>query len=60
MNQLLNIQFNILLLHRWIRNHVRHFGGNPDLITLFGESAGGASVDYHVLSPYSRGNHNNS
>lgn len=40
---------------RWVRNHIAHFGGNADLITIFGESAGGASVDFHVLSPYSKG-----
>ncbi|KAI9554675.1 hypothetical protein GHT06_019951 [Daphnia sinensis] len=40
---------------RWVRNYIAHFGGNADLITIFGESAGGASVDFHVLSPYSKG-----
>ncbi|XP_046639314.1 venom carboxylesterase-6-like isoform X1 [Daphnia pulicaria] len=40
---------------RWVRDHVGHFGGDPNSITIFGESAGGASVDFHVLSPYSKG-----
>ncbi|XP_057380570.1 venom carboxylesterase-6-like [Daphnia carinata] len=40
---------------RWVRNYIAHFGGNADLITIFGESAGGASVNFHVLSPYSKG-----
>lgn len=39
----------------WVRKNVKSFGGNPDLVTIFGESAGGASVHYHVLSPMSRG-----
>lgn len=46
------------LLNRWVRNYIAHFGGNADLITIFGESAGGASVDFHVLSPYSKGKSN--
>lgn len=41
---------------RWVRDHVHHFGGNTNSITIFGESAGGASVEYQVLSPYSKGN----
>lgn len=42
-------------IKRWVRNHISHFGGNADLITISGESAGGASVDFQVLSPYSKG-----
>lgn len=35
----------------WVRDHIQDFGGNPDEITIFGESAGAASVSYHMLSP---------
>jgi len=38
----------------WVRDHIRDFGGNPDEITVFGESAGAASASYHMLSPMSR------
>lgn len=40
---------------RWVQGHIHSFGGDPDSVTIFGESAGGASVEYHVLSPHSIG-----
>ncbi|KAK5638330.1 hypothetical protein RI129_012625 [Pyrocoelia pectoralis] len=39
---------------KWVKNNIRHFGGNPDRITIFGQSAGGASSHFHTLSPLSR------
>ncbi|CAK1551293.1 unnamed protein product [Leptosia nina] len=39
----------------WVKQNIRSFGGNPDDITLFGNSAGAASVHFHYLSPRSRG-----
>lgn len=40
---------------RWVRDHIEAFGGDPQNITLFGGSAGGASVHYHMLSDFSKG-----
>ena len=40
---------------RWVRDHVALFGGDPERVTLMGESAGGVSVCLHLLAPESRG-----
>ncbi|CAK6983190.1 bile salt-activated lipase-like [Scomber scombrus] len=39
----------------WVRRNIEAFGGNQDNITIFGQSAGAASVSYQMLSPYSKG-----
>uniref|UniRef100_A0A8C5Z4G6 Carboxylic ester hydrolase n=1 Tax=Marmota marmota marmota TaxID=9994 RepID=A0A8C5Z4G6_MARMA len=40
---------------RWVQQNIAHFGGNPDRVTIFGQSAGGTSVSSHVVSPMSQG-----
>lgn len=40
---------------KWLKGNISAFGGDADNITLFGESAGAASVHCHMLSPQSRG-----
>ena len=33
----------------WVKNNAKVFGGDPENITLFGESAGAASAHFHAL-----------
>ena len=40
---------------RWVKENIAAFGGNTESITLTGTSAGGCSVHFHYLSPWSRG-----
>lgn len=39
---------------QWVKNNISAFGGNPDKITIAGESAGSISVSAQMASPLSR------
>ncbi|KAJ8920364.1 hypothetical protein NQ315_005228 [Exocentrus adspersus] len=40
---------------QWLYQNIERFGGDPQAVTIFGESAGAASVGYQILSPPSAG-----
>ncbi|CAG9768088.1 unnamed protein product [Ceutorhynchus assimilis] len=40
---------------KWVQQNIQHFNGDPNDVTIFGHSAGSASVHAHVLSPASNG-----
>ncbi|XP_070550246.1 acetylcholinesterase-like [Ptychodera flava] len=39
---------------KWVKDHIKYFGGDPKRVTLIGHSAGAAGVGFHLLSPMSR------
>lgn len=42
---------DILLALIWVKNNIKYFGGNPNQITVAGQSSGGAMVTSLLLSP---------
>lgn len=47
--------FDQLTAINWVKHNIEAFGGDPDNITIMGQSAGAMSVQQHCLSPLSRG-----
>jgi len=46
---------DLILALEWVRTNITSFGGNPENITVFGESAGGWNVFSLLTSPLTRG-----
>ncbi|XP_060041373.1 carboxylesterase 4A [Erinaceus europaeus] len=44
----------VLALH-WVQKNIRAFGGDPDCVTLFGQSAGAMCISGLMLSPLAQG-----
>lgn len=42
---------DVLLALKWVKRNIKYFGGNPNKITVSGQSSGGAMVSSLLLSP---------
>ncbi|MGA8870328.1 MAG: carboxylesterase/lipase family protein [Candidatus Acidiferrales bacterium] len=46
---------DIALALRWVRDNIAHFGGDPDNVTIFGQSGGGGKVSTLMAMPAGQG-----
>lgn len=46
---------DMLLALDWVRDNIENFGGNPDLVTIFGQSGGGGKVSVLTAMPDAQG-----
>nr|CAH64510.1 putative esterase [Tribolium castaneum] len=46
---------DMVLALKWVQENIIHFCGDPNNVTIFGESAGAAAAHYLILSPMARG-----
>ena len=40
---------------KWVKEHISKFSGDPNLVTIAGQSAGSRSAALHMMSPMSKG-----
>ncbi|CAH1365806.1 unnamed protein product [Tenebrio molitor] len=46
---------DMVMALKWVQKNINKFSGDPNNVTIFGESAGGISVHYLILSPLASG-----
>ncbi|OHT89183.1 carboxylesterase/lipase family protein [Mycobacteroides saopaulense] len=46
---------DLVLALQWVRENIRAFGGDPDNVTIFGESAGASGVETLMATPAAAG-----
>ncbi len=50
-----NTLLDQIMALRWVKENIRAFGGDPDNVTVFGQSGGAAATLDHLCSPLSEG-----
>ncbi len=48
-------ELDIVLALKWVKDNIEYFGGDPDNVTIFGQSGGGAKVSFLMAMPAARG-----
>jgi para-nitrobenzyl esterase len=48
-------QMDLIMALKWVKNNIANFGGNPENVTIFGESGGGRKVLSLMASPQAAG-----
>ncbi|MEW6184384.1 MAG: carboxylesterase family protein [Thermodesulfobacteriota bacterium] len=48
-------QLDIIAALKWVKRNISAFGGNPNNVTIFGQSGGGAKVVWLLASPLAKG-----
>ena len=48
-------QLDLIAALEWVRDNIAAFGGNPDCVTIFGESGGGGKTFNLIISPLAKG-----
>lgn len=43
--------FDQVQLLEWVKRNIERFRGNPNLVTVAGQSTGASAVGLHILSP---------
>lgn len=59
-NQNLNVPGNagckdMVMALKWVQQNIKQFGGDPNNVTIFGQSAGGTAAHLLMLSPMAKG-----
>jgi acetylcholinesterase len=41
---------DMVMALKWVQKYIKYFGGDPDNVTIFGESAGSAAIGHLLVS----------
>lgn len=50
---------DMVMALKWVQNNIKEFSGDPNNVTIFGESGGATSANLLMLSPMAKGSNQN-